>query len=86
MLTSNTVTALDAAQHDGTETSPARVLAGDRASTLGSGALQVRGANDEWIPVHNGDWVVKYTEDDLGVYAAGEYQRHFGSPAQSPDA
>lgn len=74
--TSRQVTILDAARYDG---DPATVLAlaGEQAYASGQ-ALQVRGANGDWMPVRRGQVVVKFGEGDFGVMDDGEYQRWFG--------
>lgn len=87
MLTSNVITAEDAARYDGDDDAPVIAVAQGRADTYA--ALRVQAANRKWLPVGPGQWVVLFgwVEDqdgvlvpDLGVMDDGEYERWFGKP------
>lgn len=76
-LTSNAVTAEDAAQYDGEDAAPVLAVAGDRVTLLGN-ALFVTGVNGVVIPVAAEQWVVRYAPGDCGVMDPKEYERWFG--------
>ena len=77
MLTSNVITAEDAARFD-EDTAEAAAVAGDRADF--TEGLHVTAANGARLPVYPGQWVVRYAPGDVGVMDAGEYERWFGKP------
>jgi hypothetical protein len=72
----------DKARYD--EASPARALAvaGDRADIYGGG-LRVQAANETWITVLHGQWVLRYGPGDVGVMDEGEHRRFFGEPGRA---
>jgi len=74
-LVSATVTAEDAAPHDGTPDSRARLVAGDAA--LEGEPLRVRAANGLVFDVPAGWWVIRYGPGDAGVMSDGAFRRWF---------
>lgn len=80
-MLSNQVPAEGEVQYDGTNVTAVAALAGEDRVTNDVGALQVKAANNKWLPVPVGARVVLFTKGDLSVMDNGEFERWYGTPA-----
>lgn len=67
-----------AARYDDEDPAAALDAAGDRAHLRG-GRLSILARNGKVLPVHPGDWVVRYGPGDVGVMSDGAYRRYSGA-------